>query len=213
MPYVLWVAAYNTSFILGYLILDTTFFHVPEPGKFPYNIRKRKTSSASRTGAPRATSPVRRSDRGPNVSPTEAAVAAASSNSYSDFETQSAADNSQTLPFVSTPSPSRLKRSASKRAAHSEATEKIKGGDVAPAYFYSPQSHEESDPSTQSSYSSISRRAPELLEAINKNGLAIFLLVSKFSYYALLSVTHTNYVDQCISWSFVITMFTFRQMF
>lgn len=121
------------------------------------------------------------------MSPTEAAVAAASSNSYSDFGTQSAADHSQSLPFASTPAPgSRLKRSTSKRAAHSEASDGITSGDLAPPYFYSPQPHEKSDPSTQSSYSSVSRRAPELLEAINKNGLAIFLLVSILHYCALL---------------------------
>lgn len=160
MPYVLWVAAYNTSFLLGYLALDTAFFHVPEPDKFPYI---NKSSSA------RENSPVR-NDRGPLVSPTEAAVAAFS-QSYSRSNARTAATE------FSPPSPSpgnRLKRSPSKRAVYDETNS---GTNVeTPSYS---QLHSDND--APLAFMILPRRAPDLLEAINKNGLAFFLLVSRCS--------------------------------
>ncbi|KAF8336428.1 GWT1-domain-containing protein [Cantharellus anzutake] len=36
LPYVLWVAAFNTTVLLGYLLIDTHFFHVKPPPSFPY---------------------------------------------------------------------------------------------------------------------------------------------------------------------------------
>lgn len=191
MPYVLWIAAYNTSFLLGYLILDTVFFHVPEPDKFPYNVKKRKSSSASRTGVPRDTSPVRRSDRGPHASPTEAAVAAASSSSYPGSPILSADLDDQTLPTPSSQSPgNRLKRSTSKRAAYGEGRAGTYSSDPTPSYSYPNQTYGDFDQPVQSV--SQTRRAPELLEAINKNGLSIFLLVSDSSFSPFGAVVHLH---------------------
>lgn len=147
MPYVLWVAAYNTSFLLGYLIIDTLFFHVPGPEKFPYT---RKSSLT------RDRSPVR-SDRGPEFSPTETA-AAAFSQSYSPV-TQSAT--------TSSPVP-RPKRSTSKRALYSNAAENTESDGTSYSGLSGDRTQAISRP----------QRTPELLEAINLNGLAVFLLVS-----------------------------------
>jgi hypothetical protein len=147
MPYVLWVAAYNTSFLLGYLILDTLFFHVPGPEKFPYIRRSSLT---------RDRSPVR-SDRGPEFSPTEAAA-------YSPLATQVSATESSTAPSSPVPRPN---RSSSKRALYSNAAENIEGDGTSYSGLSSDQAN-----------SFRGQRTPELLEAINLNGLAVFLLVS-----------------------------------
>lgn len=150
----LWVAAYNTSFLLGYLILDTLFFHVPGPEKFPYT---RKSSST------RDRSPVRR-DRGPEFSPTEAAAAA-----YSQSYVQPASQVTATEPLAAPPPPvPRTKRTSSKRALYNDPTENM-DGDVT----YSRRSND-----LAQDISFRAQRTPELLEAINLNGLAIFLLVS-----------------------------------
>ncbi|KAF8323894.1 hypothetical protein DL93DRAFT_2222776 [Clavulina sp. PMI_390] len=165
MPYVLWIAAYNTSFLLGYLLLDTAFFHVSEPGKFPYkNVSKRPVSSTTRRDA----SPVRRSDRGPGVSPTEAAVAAASSYEYSRWEEAASGESSS---IMSTPSSAaRLKRSSSKRAPHNDSSDLSERVDhYDPLQLIIP---------TPKAGSTAHRKAPELLEAINKNGLMVFLLAN-----------------------------------
>lgn len=145
MPYVLWIAAYNTSFLLGYLILDTQFYHIREPDKFPYSRR----SSIGRDHSPT------RSDRGTLLSPTEAA-AAAHSESYSRTPLPPASE-----PSNSSPQRSNLKRSSSKRVTHSDHSED--------------RSSNTSNDTPRSS--PVPRRAPELLEAINTNGLAVFLLV------------------------------------
>ena len=142
LPYVLWVAAFNTTFLLGYLLIDTYFFHIKPPPSFPYA----------------GTSQTFDLDRASVVPvPTNSRVAQDAGEPYSVNGHTS--DGAITWSATLSPTFPLTRRVTSHHPQSQDVT-----CQVSEIYY-------EGEIETW-------RRAPQLLEAINRNGLVVFLVVS-----------------------------------
>ncbi|EIN14635.1 hypothetical protein PUNSTDRAFT_49357 [Punctularia strigosozonata HHB-11173 SS5] len=138
LPYILWVAAYNTTFILGYFALDMWFFSPPSLSKL--QSRSRPSRGSLQGQGYETTSPVRRS-----VTPEPQAWA--STSTYA----------------------SAGKSSSSRRPAYARDDSRYARLEIPPTPTV---------PVWDQSENSEEVRAPALLDAINRNGLMIFLLAN-----------------------------------
>ena len=177
MPYVLWITAFNTTFLLGYLLLDALFYSAPNPrkerrDKIPRSdtfVSTRVSSMDGVTAAGDASVPDR------NAKSSVLAIATASSLNPSLANGGNTSPSGSKFYLADDPlSPTTF----SAPVLRSNSTSRAR----APKRTYSHRAHDSEDEASTSPISSFPRpsrprRAPELLEAINKNGLAVFLLV------------------------------------
>jgi len=167
LPYVLWVAAFNTTFLLGYLLIDTYFFHVKPPPSFPYA----------------GTSQTFDLDRSSVVPvPTNSRVAQDAGEPYTmDGHTSDGA-----ITWSATLSPTfPLTRRV---ALHHPQSEDVTS-QVSEIYY-------EGEIETW-------RRGPQLLEAINRNGLVVFLVANVLTGVVNLSM-HTMYASNTVALGILI---------
>jgi phosphatidylinositol glycan class W len=179
VPYVLWVTAFNTSFLLGYLLLDAYFNQsTTSSGHSARAKRSRRGKSIDTFVSTRVDS------EDYEVDTSSRSLAQATSSTTSSVSRSLALnpnlDGSPLLDSVRSTTSGTARSRVAKRV-YSLQPERV---DVEvkrrAADGSSPQLPSQSTP----------RRAPELLEALNKNGLAVFLLVSsRFSLSLSLSLS------------------------
>lgn len=155
LPYVAWVAAYNTSFILGYLLLDLYFFPSPML-KSIYS----PTSKLKQHGP---------SHNSPNFHIPGTPVASGYQRPTSPIP----------APQTTTPRPRYARQDSEGRLSVEEYPQPVlvgggmRGGMVGGGG--------RKGGLRRMAWGQVQVGAPTLLEAINRNGLAVFLLVSPYS--------------------------------
>lgn len=157
LPYVAWVAAYNTSFILGYLLLDLYFFPSPM-----LKSRYSPTSKLKQHGPPLTRSP---SQNMPNY------------NAPGSPVTSSYQRPSSPVPMAAMPRPRYARQDNEGRLSADEYSQPLPMGGIGGGGGGGVGVGRRGG-LRRMGWGQVQVGAPALLEAINRNGLAVFLIVS-----------------------------------